>query len=156
MYYDDPTPDPWYDGGVIIGTTADKWKNSQGPCPDGWRLPTSREFAILCGEQQDAGNDAWVSAGTYAGKINTYAGAEFFGANEDKTAGKGVFFPAAGNRSMYFGFASARGGVGRYWSNNVDYDYADYILNLYFNDRELQPQIYDYRANGYSVRCVSE
>lgn len=156
LYYDDPAPEPWYDDEVIIGTTSDEWNSDRGPCPDGWRLPTSREFGVLCGEQQDAGNDAWVSAGTYAGKINTYAGAEFFGENVDKTAGKGVFFPAAGNRSMYSGFASARGGVGRYWSNNVDCDYADYILNLYFNDRKLDPQNYYYRANGYSVRCVSE
>lgn len=154
LYYDDPNPDPWYDDEVIIGTTSDKWKNNQGPCPDGWRLPTSGEFAVLCGPEQDDRNDAWVSAGTYAGKTNTYAGAEFFGANADKTAGKGVFFPAAGTRFPFIGFASRRGEEGRYWLSGTDE--ADWGYDFRFESSTMKTSTMDFRANGYSVRCVSE
>ena len=156
LYYDDPTPDPWYDGGVIIGTTSDKWKNNQGPCPDGWRLPKSREFAILCGENQQGGNDTWVSAGTYAGKINTYAGAEFFGANADKTAGKGVFFPAAGDRLWNWGNPSNRSIDGHYWTSEPDPSDPDWGIHMEFNSSRLDTWTLDIRSNGYSVRCVSE
>lgn len=155
MYYDSATPYPWYDYDTIDGTTSDKWNNNQGPCPEGWRLPTSEEFAVLCAGKN--GDYGWVSSGTYAGQSSTYAGTEFFGTNTDKTAGKGVFFPAAGYRfSGDDGSANSRGSNGIYWSSAPDPDYSKGAYSLGFDSSSFDPQYYDRRANCFSVRCVSE
>lgn len=156
MYYDSTKPSPWYDYNTIKGTTSDKWNNNQGPCPEGWRLPTSLEFKVLCAGKN--GYYGWVDKGTYAGQSNTYAGAEFFGANSDKTAGKGVFFPAAGCRDSNDGRAYNRGSNGYYWSSTPRPDYSDRAFNLYFSSSNLSPQgNYDHRrAYAFSVRCLSE
>lgn len=155
MYYDTPTPSPWYDDYVIYGTTADTWNNNQGPCPDGWRLPTSKEFKVLCVGKN--GNYGWVSAGTYAGQINTYKGAEFFGDNSNQTSGEGVFFPAAGGRKYSDGDWYNFRYSGHYWSSTSD-NYSPGKANyLFFEDStNLYPQYVSVRASAYSVRCVSE
>lgn len=156
MYYDTATPSPWYGKDVINGTTSDKWNNNQGPCPDGWRLPTLLEFKVLCAGKN--GVYGWVYKSKYAGQSNTYAGAEFFGANTDKTVGKGVFFPAAGWRYEDDGSARDRGSFGYYWSS-TPYPYlSDYAYYLNFCSISLNLQNYSYsgRANAQSVRCVSE
>lgn len=156
MYYDSSTPSPWYDYNTIVGTTSDKWKGNQGPCPEGWRLPTSQEFIVLCAGKNERGG--LVSAGTYAGQANTYPGAEFFGANADKTPGTGVFFPAAGFRSANRGTAGDRGPDGYYWSSTDSSDSRAYCLyfhasNLFSNSSA--PQHDNHRACAQSVRCVS-
>lgn len=154
MYYDTATPSPWYNLNTIDGTTSDKWNNNQGPCPEGWRLPTSLEFKVLCAGKN--GRKGWVSAGTYAGQSNTYAGAEFFGANSDKTVGKGVFFPAAESRRDDDGSALTRGSLGYYWSSTPNPNYSSRAYYLYFFSSGFGPQDYCNRAYAFSVRCVRE
>lgn len=115
LYYDTPTPSPWYNAKAFEAASkpGERWLSDRGPCPDGWRLPTLNEFKVLCASHP--GTHGWVPEGTYAG--HTYAGAEFFGANADKTAGKGVFFPAAGYRRWQDGNAIYFGSYGQYWSS---------------------------------------
>ena len=153
MYYDTTTPSPWYNSTAITGTKSDKWNNNQGPCPEGWRLPTSTEFKVLSAGKN--GTFGWVSAGTYAGQVNTYAGAELFGENSDKTAGNGVFFPAAGYCYNRDGKARLRSTLAHYWSstpNNDDDAYELYNSSSSVNggDRRMQ------RSAALSVRCVTE
>lgn len=153
LYYTE-LPSPWYEADVIKGTLSDKWNGNQGPCPNGWRLPTAHEFKVLCdGKNSEFG---WVEAGTYAGQTNTYAGAEFFGENSDKTPGKGVFFPAAGVRSSFGGNPANRTVFGNYWSSTTDPDFANYARFMTFGDSSLGPEFSCVRANGQSVRCVTE
>ena len=115
LYYDTATPSPWYNAKAFEAASkpGERWLSDRGPCPDGWRLPTLNEFKVLCASHP--GTHGWVEKGTYAG--NTYTGAEFFGANADKTAGKGVFFPAAGYRRWQDGTATYFGSYGQYWSS---------------------------------------
>ena len=115
LYYDTATPSPWYNAKAFEAASkpGERWLSDRGPCPDGWRLPTLNEFKVLCASHP--GTHGWVDSGTYAG--NTYTGAEFFGANADKTAGKGVFFPAAGYRRWQDGTATYFGSYGQYWSS---------------------------------------
>lgn len=151
MYYDTPTPSPWYNYSVITGTTSDKWNNNQGPCPEGWRLPTTQDLEVLCAGKN--GDSGWVEWGTYAGKANTHKGAEFFGANSDKTAGKGVFFPAAGYRWSSDGDCGEARVHGYYWTGTNESENNAYVLD--FGNLKLRLPS-KYRAECYSVRCVSE
>lgn len=157
LYYDTPTPSSWYDNNIVINcNTYDKWNNNQGPCPDGWRLPTRNEFKTLCAETN--GSNGWTSAGSYAGQNDIYAGAEFFGANPDKSVGNGVFFPAGGLRYGSNGVSDDRGISGFYWSSTLR-EYQSlyrYSYNLCFNTYNLfsNNQTHD-RACALSVRCVS-
>lgn len=156
MYYDTATPSLWHNYITIVGTKYDRWNNNQGPCPEGWRLPTPREIQVLCSGKN--GRYGWVSNGTYAGKTNTYSGAEFFGDNADMTAGKGVFFPAAGYRSETGGNFDSRGSNGCYWSSTPDPSNNSYAAqDLYFGSSNLSlHNTYTSRVNYQSVRCVSE
>lgn len=115
LYYDTATPSTWYNAKAFEAASkpGERWLSDRGPCPDGWRLPTLNEFKVLCASHP--GTHGWVEKGTYAG--NTYTGAEFFGANADKTAGKGVFFPAAGYRRWQDGNSTYFGSYGQYWSS---------------------------------------
>lgn len=115
LYYDTATPSPWYNAKAFEAASkpGERWLSDHGPCPDGWRLPTLNEFKILCAGKNST--HGWVPEGTYSG--HTYTGAEFFGANADKTAGKGVFFPAAGYRRWQEGNAIYFGSYGQYWSS---------------------------------------
>lgn len=117
LYYDTATPSPWYNAKVFEAASkpGERWLSDRGPCPDGWRLPTLNEFKVLCASHP--GTHGWVEKGTYAGQVDTYHGAEFFGANADKTAGKGVFFPAAGYRRWQDGNSTYFGSYGQYWSS---------------------------------------
>lgn len=154
MYYDTTTPSPWYGNKTIVGTTSDKWNNNQGPCPEGWRLPTYQEFIVLCAGKN--GKYGWVLAGTYAGQSNKYPGAEFFGVYGDKTPGTGVFFPAAGVRGSRDGSAFHRGARGFYCSSSPGPGSSDaHLLSFDSSSLDLVDIVSD-RAGACSVRCVSE
>lgn len=150
MYYDTPTPEKWLDS-EICGAASDKWNKNQGPCPDGWRLPTSKEFEVLCaGKNSELG---WVEKGTYAGQVNAYSGAEFFGANPDKTPGKGVFFPACGDRSSLNGNPSGRTFECFYWSSTT-HSVATFAYAMEVSSFEMNPFRGYGRSFGFAVRCV--
>ncbi|MCF0173887.1 MAG: hypothetical protein HUJ95_00965, partial [Bacteroidales bacterium] len=154
IYYDSTTPSPWYNNSTIKGTASDTWNNNQGPCPDGWRLPSSAEFAVLSAGKN--GSCGWVTSGTYAGNTG-YKGAELFGGNTPTVAGTGVFFPAAGDRSNSYGAAANRGKYGYYWSSNhsgIDKEHASVLpLSSSSSDVSVGSSPCSF---GFSVRCVAD
>lgn len=150
LYFDDPTPEKWYDD-EICGSSADIWFKKQGPCPAGWRLPTGTEYKVLCeGRNSETG---WVEKGTYAGQAEAYPGAEFFGANTDKTPGKGVFFPAAGDRRSLDGNPSGCGAGAYYWTSST-HSVATFAYAFEATVRGYSPLAGFGRSFGFSVRCV--
>lgn len=152
MYYDTPTPDPWYDWSTLCGTDLDKWNNNQGPCPKGWRLPTVREFCVLsAGKNGDYG---WVEDYTYGGELNCYRGSEFFGANSDMTPGTGVFLPAAGYIDSDYGEKGFIGWRGYYWTSETTWEGS--AKYFYAAEQGLETDGDLERANCYSVRCVKQ
>ena len=62
-----------------------------------------------------------------------------------------AFLPAAGYR--YETWVSNDGSLGCYWSTS--YADSDYAHSLHFSDSDLNPDDYDYRFLGLSVRLVS-
>ena len=80
-YYNESKQKFWYTGmDVDVYYNGNKWKDNQGPCPTGWRLPTTQEMSCLMSGAN--GVNGWTTSGSYAGGIS-YVGAEFFGLNDD-------------------------------------------------------------------------
>ncbi len=166
-YYNEAKPKFWYDNNVIVGNfEGESWNNDRGPCPSGWRLPTSNEMeALIVGKH---GGYGWTTTGSYAGSI-VYTGSEFFGMNDDTTPGTGVFFPAAGWTHQYYGTSRDHNVAGFYWSStmcNSKQPSDGPIIGR--EDTRVQAsalaigestsEIFNDRtpANGYSVRCVHD
>ena len=100
------------------------------PCPEGWRLPTKDEFSSFSA-------DSFVWDSTNSGrKFNTN------------------WFPASGYRYYSDGSMNCVGSYGLYWSASPNSESGGYFL--YFNSSIVIPSYYNYRANGFSVRCVQE
>src|SRR5574344_331641 len=122
------------------GTEAAPVRTSYDPCPTGWRVPTSAELTALLG-----GNLSPLLV-----SYNSQNGAWFNGTTSPGASG--VFLPAAGYRDNY-GYAVGRGSYGGlYWSSTPDGVSA---YNLFF-DNGGAIMDYNYRAFGFSVRCVKE
>jgi uncharacterized protein (TIGR02145 family) len=123
-------------GNFIIGSSD--WRNPQNnnlwqgvtgtnnPCPTGYRLPTSAEL--------DAERATWSSnnaAGAFTSPLK---------------------LPLAGFRYYYNGSIGDVSFYGYYLSSTV---YGGYAYHLLF--RSINATIsYNYRANGYSVRCIKD
>jgi uncharacterized protein (TIGR02145 family) len=64
-----------------------------------------------------------------------------------------LFLPAAGYRYFGSGSLGSVGSLGYYWSSSINGTYAYF---LYFSSSLVDPNGNTTRANGFSVRCVSE
>ena len=64
-----------------------------------------------------------------------------------------LFLPAAGYRGYYSGAFGSVGTYGGYWSSSINGTLAYYLL---FYATAVGPDGSTYRADGFSVRCVSE
>lgn len=160
-YYNETKPKFWNTSiSLEAHYTGDKWNNGRGPCPEGWRLPTSLELECLTRGKN--GGNGWTTTGKYAG-LDSYIGTEFFGLKEDTTPGTGVFFPAAGAISAVFGNAHSLNKEGLYWSAEaeaIDHgpvgDYARALspaLQISEEEYGIIPARHSY---GLSVRCVHD
>ncbi|MDR1883176.1 MAG: fibrobacter succinogenes major paralogous domain-containing protein, partial [Prevotella sp.] len=109
-------------------------ENAQGPCPDGWRVPTEAELTVL--------KERSVSFDTNRLKIS------------GDVAGQNLYLPAAGFRdpdgTWYF-----QGGRGFYWSSSIDSNSGTSAMRLYFNGGS--PTMTEFgRGGGFSVRCIQD
>ncbi|MCL2042330.1 MAG: hypothetical protein FWG84_09895, partial [Bacteroidales bacterium] len=116
------------------------WDPENDPCPLGWRMPTMKELESL------------AKAKPYFGELNGVPGC-FFG---DKS--NSLFLPAASCREGNSGTLNP-GGIeyrkcGYYWGSSVNDAY--YASLLVFNGAiEYVETIYNFRRNGFCVRCVA-
>ncbi|MCL2290114.1 MAG: fibrobacter succinogenes major paralogous domain-containing protein [Bacteroidetes bacterium] len=113
------------------GSEAVPVKTVNDPCPDGWRLPTKTELAML-------GDGQWTT---------TPVSGRYFGSGTNI-----LFLPAAGFHSNLNGALVYVGTHGFYGSSSTNG--ADASC-LYFYDTYLY-FLYSSRAAGSSVRCVAE
>ena len=114
-------------------------KSIYDPCPPGWRTPPQDAFTKTTANGQNAGSPqgAWITNGwnfTF-GTANSY------------------WFPACGYRDYSGGSLYTAGLPGYYWSScqYVGYQYGG-SLNFYSGG--VNPLNINYRALGFSVRCV--
>ncbi|MDR0682515.1 MAG: fibrobacter succinogenes major paralogous domain-containing protein, partial [Dysgonamonadaceae bacterium] len=107
-----------------------------------WRVPTQAEWA------QIASNNTWI---WQEGGANGTSGYQIKpgGTNKPTT----LFLPAAGYRNRIGGAQLNVGSLGTYWSSAVT-GTASY--SLYFTSGSVIAANTANRANGFSVRCVSE
>ena len=119
-------------------TESESSKSIYDPCPAGWRVP-------------DGGmNGVWNKAGfddtTYD---NTNNGISFSISSPSKT-----WYPASGYRYSSYGALSWVGNNGYYWSVTPGSLKAYYLR--FYDDGFVHPTYNQYRANGFSVRCLQE
>ena len=100
---------------------------SNNPCPTGWHVPTSTEWATVAG---------YFSPQTSVGAFNSV-----------------LKLPLAGNRSRIGAALNDRGSYGYYWSSSPSGSNALYLL---FYSGGVHPASVNGRAYGFSVRCVKD
>ncbi|NDV93401.1 hypothetical protein D0T84_00515 [Dysgonomonas sp. 521] len=66
------------------------------------------------------------------------------------------YLPAAGNRNNNNGSLNNVGNNGNYWSSTRNSSNSNNSYNLNFNSSNVNPGNNNNRANGFSVRCISE
>ena len=122
------------------GTESNPIKTANDPCPPGWRMPTNTELNTLASlpSSQRVWTTNWNRTGV-AGRV--------FG-----TAPNRLFLPAAGFRDHDDGVVFDEGSSGYYWSSTGYQSRAFFLFLLSSNVRSETLA----RANGHSVRCVSE
>ncbi|MFA6704222.1 MAG: fimbrillin family protein, partial [Bacteroidales bacterium] len=125
-------------GGSSISASSDK--TIFDPCPAGWRVPAWEE-----------GSSPWSalgSDGTATSSVGTWGN---YGVTW--TAITAGYWPAAGYRYCINGALYYAGLNGFYWSASP-YSNHGYFLN--FSSSSVYPSNNNYRAYGFSVRCVKE
>ena len=111
-------------------------KTIYDPCPVGWRVP-------------DGGsNGVWKTAGFASTSYDSSNEGMSFSISSPST----TWYPASGCRSYYDGALYDVGSSGDYWSVTPYSDYAFYLDVTNFGDVWLTSN--NYRANGFSVRCL--
>lgn len=126
----------WGDG--TTGTNPAKAAND--PCPAGFKVPSQAQWGGIFRVSTTSGTPAAATQNTW-----TWTGNGFM-------VGPSLFLPAAGNRS-YFGDLPPAGTEGNYWSSTVNSSGA---YNLTFTSASVLPGDISVRAEGFSVRCISE
>ncbi|MDR0682627.1 MAG: fibrobacter succinogenes major paralogous domain-containing protein, partial [Dysgonamonadaceae bacterium] len=107
-----------------------------------WRVPTQAEWA------QIASNNTWVWQDGGGNGTSGYLLKP--GGTNKPTA---LFLPAAGDRSRNGGAQYYVGSIGFYWISTVESTSSYY---LYFTSGSITAANTTNRANGFTVRCVSE
>lgn len=125
------------------GTDKEPIKSEYDPCPDGWRVPTEKEFKVLINNFSP-----WTIYENQPGFW--FTGPEPY--SEDVSR---IFLPAAGERQYYDECeAVMRGEMGFYWSSYINERndrYASLLSFTYTYDGYISG---DVRSYGASVRCV--
>jgi uncharacterized protein (TIGR02145 family) len=119
-------------------------KTANDPCPAGYRVPTSAEWAGVNSNNTVSRSGAWTSSATY------YSSALHYGPNAST---KLLTLPAAGSRHFTDGLLSNRGSNGYYWSST---EFSASALNLFFDSSFVNPASSSSRNFGFSLRCIAE
>jgi uncharacterized protein (TIGR02145 family) len=146
------------DDGKCYGDCSDgsnvTFKSTNDPCPGGYRVPSYNEWEGLYNYYTNSGSDnaslvsksgSWDSSGSGT-CVTCFSGKNFGGS---------LFLPAAGYRRYSNGTLSHRGYGGYYWSTRRGSN-ASNAYNLNFDSGYTYASYANYRADGFSVRCIAE
>ncbi|MDR1881886.1 MAG: FimB/Mfa2 family fimbrial subunit [Prevotella sp.] len=104
-------------------------EKAQGPCPNGWKIPTEAELLVLKNKLSPVSNNCVSVTGV----------------------GGALYLPAAGYRNSDGSWID-RGVDGSYWSSTVA---GTGVMRLTFNGNSSSLLARD-RSRGYSVRCLQK
>jgi len=177
IFYDSnsqiPVGDKWYGVPVYFTDGALDWHGNgvdendhlwdgtylaNNPCPTGWRLPTTHEWLSIV---NNVDNGVSIPTTGYTSSSgNTWQWAPFNGYSNpgylvtpSGSSEAMLFLPAAGYRLHNSGSISMMNVIGYYWSSSP---YINTANNVYFTSTQVIPGNSNYRANGFSIRCVAE
>ncbi|RLJ22915.1 uncharacterized protein (TIGR02145 family) [Chryseobacterium sp. 7] len=134
----------WNSTDLPDNTWQDGVKTAKDPCPAGYRVPTQAQWQGILSYPS---LNPITRIGSWASSATNYTTAIKFG--------NSLLLPAAGSRLFTSGALNGRGINGSYWSSTQYtslYLYANY---LNFDSSANLMNFYS-RANGFSVRCISE
>jgi len=136
----------WNTTAASNGAWSDASKTANDPCPTGFRVPTSTEWAAVINPTL---NPTRTFPGTWSNSSTNYTSGLLFG-----SVTSGLFLPAAGERSSSNGSLSLRGLEGFYWSSTQGGNSTNAIIvNFDRLDRNISTGS---RTIGASVRCISQ
>ncbi|MDH6304148.1 uncharacterized protein (TIGR02145 family) [Parabacteroides sp. PF5-5] len=133
-------------GDWLAPQNHDLWSGDdrQGPCPNGWRVPTEEELKII----NTAYGNNYSSNGEKVIWNDTEKRLEVKGDNETDI----LYLPASGYRLSSNGSSKNRTAYGGYWSSGVG---ATAVSGLNFQLSGLAMGMNN-RASGRSLRCVQD
>ena len=132
----------WITTAAATGDWLDASKTANDPCPTGYRVPKREQWNLV------VSYNTQTNIGSFSNSATNFGAARQFGSGANT-----LTLPAAGYRSRSDGALLNRGNNGYYWSSTVTGTSA---FNLFFNSSIASTSISLFRANGFSVRCVSE
>ncbi|MDH6303920.1 uncharacterized protein (TIGR02145 family) [Parabacteroides sp. PF5-5] len=118
--------------------------NKQGPCPEGWRVPTRTELRLIA----TANGSGYGSEDSKVMWNAVDKRLEIQGDNPSET----LYIPAAGDRNHGSGSSKLQGSIGRCWGADPGDKYA---VRLAFDTSSLKVDNVG-RSFGYPVRCVQD
>jgi uncharacterized protein (TIGR02145 family) len=133
----------WNSTPAANGSWSDGSKTANDPCPAGFRVPTSLQWADVIANNTVSRTGSWADDGNFTTAIH-------WGPDASTQT---LTLPASGYRDNADGTLITRGYAGYYWSSTENGTYAN---NLYFSSSFFASTGSSYRTFGISVRCVSE
>ena len=136
------------------------WAEAKTVCPEGWRLPTSADFAQILAQSLDGNpgavsNEAGAKLKSSDGWFKKGNGSDEFGFNA-LPAGYRVAISKADDGTISGGKFDGIGGYAYFWSATEDSENPEsnaYYMFLAFNSKSAS--VNSFSKNDYrSVRCV--
>lgn len=135
-----------------LGTETSPVKNSNDPCPNGFRVPTESEINALFNNSQNIienyGDDWSTNSTNY---------------NNAKVVKNGLVqltFPAAGYRMpTYQGSLIFRGSRGRYYTSTTTTPSSNglfYVKSMDFDENSWESNGYDAGNRGVNIKCIAQ
>ncbi len=136
------------------------WVEAKSVCPDGWRLPTSADFAQILAQSLDGNpgavsNEAGAKLKSRDGWFKKGNGSDEFGFNA-LPAGYRVAISKADDGTISGGKFDGIGGYAYFWSATEDAENPEsnaYYMFLAFNSKSASVNSFS-KSDLRSVRCV--
>jgi uncharacterized protein (TIGR02145 family) len=118
-------------------------ENAQGPCPDGWRVPTAAEFATAFSNTTELAAANYVENKIVANKVLVVSG------DDTETL---LYIPAAGTISGINAGSLGLGDISAYYSSTCT---GIMVKILYgYTNTTISADASDHRRTAMNIRCV--